>query len=282
MRSIQPPEKAGTGNLRLILILGMLMALGPFIRWKDDRLVETLKRLRITFVLSLLTAAAVPLLMGRWSTMAAFGVLLAAWLGYACVGHLLARIRSASGIGVMAKMRNVSKAYYGMVLAHFGVAVFIFGVTMVKTYEIDRDVRMEPGDTSELAGYTFRFVHVGEVRGPNYVAARGIIDVMKGDRKVDTLHPEKRMYLVQQMPMTEAAIDRGFTRDFYVSLGEAVSETAWVVQLRLKPFVNWIWIGCVIMALGGLLAIIDRRYRAVATKTAGDSVSSGAVASPVR
>jgi len=253
----------------------LLMALGPFIRWKQDDLLDTLRRLRLTFVLSLATAMALPFLMGRWSTLGAFGLLLASWLAYACVAQFLGRLKGATGNGAAARLRSISKAYYGMLLAHFGIAVFIFGVTMVKTYEVDKDVRMEIGDTTELGGYKLRFVQVGEVKGPNYVAARGIIDVYVDDKKVDTLQPEKRMYLVQQMPMTEAAIERGWTRDLYVSLGEAVSDTAWVVQVRLKPFVNWIWIGCLFMALGGLLAAIDRRYRVATRDTAAAAAAAG-------
>lgn len=259
----------------------VLMALGPFMRWKQDQLAQVLKRLRLTFVLSLATAMGLPFLMGRWSTLAAFGLLLAAWLAFSCFASLVERVRGAEA-GAWAKLRGLPKAYYGMLLAHFGVAVFIFGVTMVKTYEVEKDLRMEPGDTTQLGGYTLRFMHVGEVSGPNYVAARGIIDVYVGERKVDTLHPEKRMYLVQQMPMTEAAIERGLTRDLYVSLGEAVSQTAWIVQVRLKPFVNWIWIGCVIMALGGFLAALDRRYRMPAAERSAAPLDAQVVSAPAR
>lgn len=260
----------------------MLMALGPFMRWKEGQLLQMLKRLRLTFILSVIVAMGLPFLMGHWSTLAAFGLLLAAWLAFSCVAHLLDRLRRADAAGLVVKLRSLPKSYYGMLLAHFGVAVFIFGVTMVKTYEVEKDVRMDVGDTVTLGGYALRMISVGEVRGANYVAARGVIDVYVGDRKVDTLFPEKRMYLVQQMPMTEAAIERGLTRDLYVSLGEAVTETAWVVQVRLKPFVNWIWIGCLIMALGGLLAAIDRRYRLPVSSRESAEVPAQSAAAPVR
>jgi len=148
-----------------------------------------------------------------------------------------------------------------MLLAHFGVAVFVTGVTLVKGYDSERDVRMEPGDTVELGGYTFRFDGVRDVQGPNYVAARAQIQVDKNGRAVTTLYPEKRIYTVQNMPMTEAAIDPGFTRDLYVSLGDSVSATAWIVRVQHKPFVDWIWSGCLLMALGGAVAASDRRYR---------------------
>jgi len=139
--------------------------------------------------------------------------------------------------------------------------VFIVGVTLVKGNEISTDVKMEPGDTVTVGGYTFRMEGVGEVNGPNYVAARATIAVTSRSGDTFTLQPEKRLYRVQQMPMTEAAIRPTLTGDVYVSLGEALSDTAWVVRAQVKPFVDWIWAGCVLMALGGLLALSDRRYR---------------------
>jgi len=141
------------------------------------------------------------------------------------------------------------------------VAVFIAGVTLVMGYEQELDVKMAPGDTTTLAGHEFRFVGERDVKGPNYVAARGEVEVSRDGRRIATLRPEKRVYTVQNMPMTEAAINRGVTRDLYVAMGEQVGSGTWIVRIWYKPFVNWIWIGCVIMALGGLLAAADRRYR---------------------
>src|SRR5262249_57975112 len=148
-----------------------------------------------------------------------------------------------------------------MLLADFGGAVFVVGVTLVKGYESEKDVRMEPGDTVDVGGYTFRFDGVRDVTGPNYVAGRGQIPVTKDGKLVTTLYPEKRLYRVQNQPMTEAAIDTGFTRDLYVSLGEAVSDKAWVVRVHHKPFVDWIWGGGLLRAPGGPVAGGDRRSR---------------------
>jgi len=133
----------------------------------------------------------------------------------------------------------------------------------VQSYEIEKDMRMDVGDTVELGGYTFRFDGVTRVKGPNYDANRGQILVMKGDSVETTLFPEKRVYTVQRNPMTEAAIDTGLFRDLYVSLGEPVSRGAWSVRVYYKPFVDWIWGGAFLMAMGGLLAASDRRYRLV-------------------
>jgi len=139
-------------------------------------------------------------------------------------------------------------------------------VTMVKTYEVEKDMRMDVGDTVTMGNYTFRFDGVTQIEGPNYTANRGQVLVTKGDSTATVMFPEKRVYRVQTMPMTEAAIDTGFFRDLYVSLGEPVDRGAWSVRVYYKPFVDWIWGGCLVMALGGLLAISDRRYRLATRK----------------
>jgi cytochrome c-type biogenesis protein CcmF len=205
--------------------------------------------------------------MGRWSAGVAFGLLLAAWVTASGVVQLYEKVRNAAGgASAWTRLRGTPRATYGMLLAHFGVAVFVTGVTMVKGYDSEKDVRMEAGDTVELGGYTFRLDGVRDVQGPNYVAARAQIQVNRNGRTVTTLYPEKRIYTVQNMPMTEAAIDPGFTRDLYVSLGDAVSATAWIVRVQHKPFIDWIWGGCLLMALGGALAASDRRYRVAAKR----------------
>jgi cytochrome c-type biogenesis protein CcmF len=245
-----------------------LMGIGPLARWKKANLPDIAVRLRWAFAASLLAALAIPFAMGRWSPLVAFGILLATWVAASGVVQLYEKIRNAAnGTSAWTRLRSTPRATYGMLLAHFGVAVFVTGVTLVKGYDSERDVRMEPGDTTELGGYTFRLDGVKEVQGPNYVAARAQIQVTNKGRAVTTLYPEKRIYTVQNMPMTEAAIDPGFTRDLYVSLGDAVSATAWTVRVQHKPFVDWIWSGCLLMALGGALAASDRRYRLVGKRT---------------
>ncbi len=148
-----------------------------------------------------------------------------------------------------------------MLLAHFGVGVFVIGVTLVRGFETEKDVRMLVGDTVEIGGYSFRLAGLDQVPGPNYESTRGHVQVTRNGREIALMHPEKRFYPVQQMPMTEAAIDSGFTRDLYVSLGEPVGQGAWVVRVYYKPFVDWIWGGAFLMALGGVIAVSDRRYR---------------------
>jgi cytochrome c-type biogenesis protein CcmF len=148
-----------------------------------------------------------------------------------------------------------------MLIAHLGVAFFIIGVTFVTQFDVEQDIRMSPGESVELAGHTFRFDGAKVIQGPNYRADRGTIRVFKEGNEVAVLHPEKRTYTVQTKPMTEAGIDPGFNRDIYVSLGEALGGGHWSLRLYYKPFVRWIWFGGILIAIGGLLAATDKRYR---------------------
>jgi cytochrome c-type biogenesis protein CcmF len=184
---------------------------------------------------------------------------MAAWVFTSTAALLLARTRG----GGVAQLARATRGFWGMVVAHLGLGVFIVGVTMVRGYETERDVKMQVGEQVEAGGYRFRFRGVNETTGPNYVAVRAAIEVQRagGGGTPFTMTPEKRLYKVQQMPMTEAAIDVGLTRDLYVSLGEPLNETTWTVRVYVKPFVDWIWGGAFVMALGGLLALSDRRYR---------------------
>jgi cytochrome c-type biogenesis protein CcmF len=178
---------------------------------------------------------------------------------------------------VLRRAGQMPRAMVGMMVAHLGVAAFIVGVTMVNTYQVERDVKMAPGDTTEINGYLFTFRGVRDVTGPNYVASQGLVEVTRDGEKVADLHPEKRVYRVQTNPMTEAAIQSRLTRDLYVSLGEAVDGgAAWIVRVYYKPFIIWIWGGCLIMALGGLIAATDRRYRARARRDEPLGMASGA------
>ena len=245
-----------------------LMGVGPLARWKQAQLPELAARLKWAFVIALVTALLLPFTLGKWTPMIAFGLLLSLWVaiaGFVNLKQRVALLRASSGRSVGSQLTAIPRGYYGMLLAHLGVAVFITGVTLVKGYEVEKDVRMQQGDTVEVGGYTFRLDGLSEVAGPNYDATRGAISVSKGGKQMGTMYPEKRFYRVQQMPMTEAAIDTGLTRDLYVSLGEPVDGGAWVVRIYHKPFVDWIWGGAFLMALGGILAISDKRYRRALT-----------------
>jgi cytochrome c-type biogenesis protein CcmF len=255
-----------------------LMGIGPAARWKKASLPDLAVRLRWAFGVSLAAALLAPLALGRWSALVAFGLLLAFWIMAASLAQVLERTRNAqSGASAWARLRSTPRSWYGMLFAHLGIAVFVVGVTLVKGYESEKDVQMATGDTVELAGYVFRFDGIREVQGPNYVAARATIRVTRNGAAVTNLHPEKRIYTVQNTPMTEAAIDPGFTRDLYVSLGDQLTASTWFVRVQHKPFVDWIWGGCLIMAIGGLLAASDRRYRVSATRPREQYVAAPAV-----
>ncbi len=241
-----------------------LMGVGPLARWKQAHLPELATRLKWAFAVAVVGGLLLPLTMGQWTPLASFGLLLALWIVTSSVTTLWSRLRQLPGTSVVAKLRTQTRSYYGMLLAHIGVAVFVVGVTMVKSYEAEKDVRLAVGETVELGGYAFKFDALSDVKGPNYVAARGTLSVTRNSAQVAILHPEKRIYHVQKSPMTEAAIHSALTRDLYVSLGERIDDKAWVIRVQVKPFVNWIWGGCVLMALGGVLAVLDRRYRLAA------------------
>ncbi len=247
-----------------------LMGVGPLARWKEARLADLALRLRWALAVSIVSAVLVPLAAAdwnpsQWKPMVSFGLGLAFWIIGAGLVNLRARLSTVPG-ATWAKFASQPSGYYGMLLAHFGVAVFIIGVTIVKGYEVERDLRMAIGDTVTVAGYTFRFEGAKSMKGPNYRAAVGTVRVMRGEREVSVLKPEKRVYNVTNMPMTEADIDTGLFGDLYVSLGEPVEDGAWSVRIYYKPFITWIWGGCAIMALGGLLALADRRYRLLARR----------------
>jgi cytochrome c-type biogenesis protein CcmF len=262
--SVGPPYFE-TVFVPLMVPLMLLLGVGPIARWKQARMPELVARLRWAALASVVVAALLPFIAGRWSALVALGMLLACWIVASCVVDLLGWLRhDVAGGGIGSKLRRLPRSHVGMLLAHLGVAVFIAGVTIVKGYETDTDVRLDIGGTTELAGYRFKLVSVDEVKGPNYVAARGTFEVTQGGTKVATLHPEKRIYTVQKMPMTEAAIDYGNFRHLYVALGEPLGVNAWLVRVHYKPLIGWIWYGCLLMAFGGLLAATDRRYRLAA------------------
>ena len=252
----------------IMVPLVVMMGLGPIARWKQSSVPDLWVRIRWALASSMIIALLLPLVLGKWTPMIALGLLLALWLITTISADLYKRISGREG-GALKAFKSQSLSYYGMQLAHLGVATFIIGVTMVKGYETERDVRMDIGDTVEAGSYQFRFDGVRKIDGPNYRAFQGRVTVTQNDKLVSELYPEKRTYNASGMPMTEAAIDTGFLRDLYVSLGEPIpdSNSAWAVRVYHKPFIDWIWVGCLIMAFGGVLAISDRRYRIHASKS---------------
>ncbi len=258
----------------LMVPMVLMMGLGPLARWKKMAAPELAQRVRWGFASAAVIALLLPLVLGNWTPMIALGLMMAFWIMASLVISLRGRLGGDGSL--MQRVRGQSLSYYGMQLAHLGVAFFIIGVTLVKGYETERDVRMNVGDVVNAGGYEFRFNGVTESQGPNYVAGIGHITVRKDGKLITELSPEKRQYNVTGMPLTEAAISVGLLRDLYVSLGEPIpeSEGAWAVRVYIKPFVDWIWFGCLLMALGGVLAVSDRRYRIHSKKAAAVSAAA--------
>ncbi len=223
-----------------------LMGVGPLARWKRASIPELALRLRWALGVSLALGFLSPLLFGDWRGMVGFGLALAIWI-------VVTALMSLKG--------RQTRSHYGMVVAHIGVALFVVGVTLVKGYESERDANLRPGESVSLGALAFTLEKIEDVKGPNYVAARATVSVARDGKPVTVLHPERRVYTVQEQVMTEAAIDPGVTGDLYVSLGDPLPGGAWLVKVQHKPFIDWIWGGCLVMALGGLLAATDRRYR---------------------
>jgi cytochrome c-type biogenesis protein CcmF len=253
-----------------------LMGIGPIARWKSARVPDIAVRLYWAALVSVASAVALPWLAGEWKPLVALGMLLAVWCATTVLVALAGRIADQRGPFLL-RFFHVPRGFYGMLAAHFGIGVFIAGVTLVKGYETAGDGRLDIGQSITAGGYTFRFDGTKAVDGPNYRALRAKIVVSRDGRVVSVMHPEKRFFPVQKSTMTEAAVDRGVFRDLYVALGDAAgdSATAWTVRVQIKPFVDWIWAGCLMMAFGGVLAASDRRYRlAVRAKRAAASVAA--------
>jgi len=237
-----------------------LMGIGPIARWKKSSLPEIAMRLRWAFGVSVATAMILPVLLGHWTPMIGLGLFLAFWI-FASSAHLVYQRLRGSDQPIITRVKAIPRAWWGMVIAHLGIAVFTLGVTIVKGFESEIAVRMLPGEVAHLAGYDFTFKGVEEIQGPNYTASRGQLLVTKNGVERTILSSEKRLYTVQNMPMTEAGISPALIHDLYASLGEPLEDGAWSVRIYYKPMVEWIWAGCAMMALGGLLALSDRRYR---------------------
>ncbi|HEX5355584.1 MAG TPA: heme lyase CcmF/NrfE family subunit [Aquabacterium sp.] len=248
--SVGPPY-FDTVFVPLMTPLVFLMGVGPLARWKQAELPDLAVRLRWALAASVVAALATQWLAGKISLGTSIGLWMAFWI----VGSIIVDLHEKG-------WRKIPLAMAGMIVAHLGVAAFAFGVSMVRTYETERDVKMKLHDTTEVGGYVFQLQNVLEVQGPNFVAARGEMLITRDGKTVSTLYPEKRIYKIQSNPMTEAAIDAGITRDLYVSMGEQLETGEWIIRVYHKPFVDWIWGGCLIMAIGGMMAASDRRYRA--------------------
>ena len=252
------------------------MGLGPLAKWKKASLPEIGTRLRVAAVISVVSAVLVPFVMGKITLMLVVGVFMGIWVTSTTLILLRNRIvaRQEATPNLVENLKGIPLAFYGMLLAHLGIGVFILGVTLVKGYESEQDLRMDKNDIAKIGNLDFKFNGVAKIQGPNYESAQGTFTVTSDGKQVAVLQPEKRFYPVQGSVMTEADIKSGLVRDLYISLGEPLEDGAWSVRIYIKPFVQWIWAGAILMALGGFCALADKRYR-VRNKKTGQDLKAG-------
>ena len=261
--------------LTAILVSGM--AFGPLAKWRQSDDPKLYRPLVVTLIVSVLVGLAWPsVLDGNYSIGTALGVTLALWLAIATGVDFVKKIGLHGSIG--ATFTRVERGMIGMWLAHFGLAITIFGVVMVENHTEHRDLRMGVGDIQQLGKYNIRMTDLAVINGPNYVADQATFEIYQGEILYKTVIPQKRRYNASGMVMTEAAIDSGFTRDLYIAMGEPLGESDWAVRLSVKPFVDWIWAGAFLMGLGGFVSITDKRYRKRIKKEKAEAAVEGATA----
>jgi cytochrome c-type biogenesis protein CcmF len=248
----------------LMAPLSIAVGLGMLLRWKKDSISQLALRVRWIIAACVAGGLLLPVLMPFYSWGAVLGLTLALWTVAVTVLSFIDRL-GAKGFSWQ-RLQAIPAGFYGMTIAHLGIAVFVTGITLTSVYSVEKDVRMAPNETIDMSGYIFEFHGVKQTKGPNYVAQQAIVTVNHEGKQVAKLEPQKRVYQVQTMPMTEAAIDAGLFRDLFVAIGEPLGdEGAWSLRIYYKSFIRWIWMGAVFMAVGGLFAACDKRYRAAKT-----------------
>jgi cytochrome c-type biogenesis protein CcmF len=229
-----------------------------------------MKRLKIPAILAVVLGIFIPLVIyGRASVLLVIGVFAAVWIMATSLIQPIRSWRRASGAAAM------TRGVLGMSIAHFGVGMFVLGVAVVSAFSVESDRSVVVGDHVSVAGYDFELRSLRNVDGPNYRAVEGEIDVRRNGEFVTQLRPQKRTYLVQQSPMTEAGIDAGWNRDLFVALGDPLGNNAWSIRMQYKPLIRLIWLGAFVMALGGIVAASDRRYRLTARAKQPSEAISG-------
>ncbi|MCF7503703.1 MULTISPECIES: heme lyase CcmF/NrfE family subunit [Vibrio] len=245
----------------LMIPFSFLLGIGPLIRWKRDNLSKLIKPMLVSGIFSLgLSALMVTLLADRFSGTAYTGWVMAFWIFFMHGFEL--HERATHRHTFMKGLTKLPRSHWAMICGHIGLAVTVIGIAMVQNYSIERDVRLAPGESYQLEEYSFLFTGVRDKDGPNYDGYIADFEITKEGKYINTLHAEKRFYTTAKSMMTEAAIDRGVTRDLYIAMGERLDDNkSWAVRIYYKPFVRWIWAGSLIMSIGGVIAISDRRYR---------------------
>ena len=238
----------------------LLLGVGPLVKWRRDQFSSIRTPVVISVILMVIAGFVLPFwLQDKLTVSSVLGTMMAVIIALLSLYELQQRATHRSGF--FPGLTKLSRSHWGMFLAHLGVAMTVWGIAFSQNYSVERDVRMNVGDSVEIAGYEYKFQGISNADGPNYAGGKAQVDILKNGKTEATLFAEKRFYTVSKMTMTEAAIDWGLTRDLYVALGESLGDGSWALRLYYKPFIRWIWLGGVFMALGGLLCMFDRRYR---------------------
>ena len=238
----------------------LLLGVGPLVKWRRDQFSSIRTPLVISVIVMVIAGFVLPFwLQDKLTVSSVLGTMMAVIIALLSLYELQQRATHRSGF--FPGLTKLSRSHWGMFLAHLGVAMTVWGIAFSQNYSVERDVRMNVGDSVEIAGYEYKFQGISNADGPNYAGGKAQVDILKNGKTEAILFAEKRFYTVSKMTMTEAAIDWGLTRDLYVALGESLGDGSWALRLYYKPFIRWIWLGGVFMALGGLLCMFDRRYR---------------------
>lgn len=250
----------------LMSILVIFLGFGSISRWKKTSLDYLKKQLLVVGIAALVLGLVLPLALTlEFSFGATFATALGLWVILGIVQDI--RLKAANKPSLFAGLKSLAVSYYGMQIAHFGFAVILLGAGLTSIYSIEKSVLLSPGQTVELGNYEFLFEGTEHLSGPNFEAERATFQVLSKGAFVRELHPEKRVYTASRTPSTEMAIDAGFTRDLFITLGEERDSGAWSMSLYIKPFVRWVWLGAILMALGAIVAVTDKRYRRLRAKT---------------
>ena len=247
-----------------MVALAAILPLGAVLPWKRARLGKSMRPLWGLLALSIAAGALVWTMQTGRSVLAPIGIALGVWMVLGAGADLWLRAGRGDVGSKLGRLTRLPRADWGKAVAHSGMGITFIGVAALVAWELE-DIRVaQPGDTYDVGRYEITLTDVIDTRGPNYITTMAEIAVTRNGREVATLYPEKRYYPVAEMPTTEAAIDNGVTRDVYIVIGDPQQGGGWAVRTYIKPFANWIWAGCIIMALGGILSLTDRRYRVAA------------------
>ena len=244
-----------------IVLLGLALPVGSMLPWKRGRLGRAAWSLRYAFVLSLALALLVWTMQTGQSVLGPVGLFLGAWVVSGAAMDLWNRTGRK---GRLARLMRLPRADWGKAMAHSGLGITIFAIAGLTAWEKE-DIRVvQFNEPFEVGGYTLTLEMVERIPGPNYISTMGFVRLEQDGREIALLRPEKRDYPVARMPTTEAAIDYRLMRDVYVVIGDQQDSGGWTVRTYIKPFANWIWGGCILMALGGFVSLSDRRFRVAA------------------